>query len=266
MQYTGQLAMFDLRKQLMEHLQRLDLAFYDRNPVGRLVTRVTTDVDVLNDLFASGLVTILGDVLVLAFIVAIMFQLSPALTALMLAAMPLVILVTAIFRRSVTQSYRRIRVAIARINAYLQEHITGIVVLQLFNRERRSRQEFDARQSRPHGRLQGRHPAYGWFYPVVEFISMLALAGILTYGGFRVERALADAGGGGGVSAIRAAILPADSGSEREVQHPAGRHGVVRAYLQAARYATLRSCRRRQPRAGAGCDCGDRVRPRVVRL
>ena len=80
MQYTGQLAMFDLRRQLMEHLQRLDLAFYDRNPVGRLVTRVTTDVDVLNDLFASGLVTILGDVLVLAFIVAIMFQLSPPLT------------------------------------------------------------------------------------------------------------------------------------------------------------------------------------------
>ncbi len=91
MQYTGQLAMFDLRKQLMEHLQRLDLAFYDRNPVGRLVTRVTTDVDVLNDLFASGLVTILGDVLVLAFIVAIMFRLSPPLTAIMLAAMPLVV-------------------------------------------------------------------------------------------------------------------------------------------------------------------------------
>ena len=78
MQYTGQLAMFDLRKQLMAHLQGLDLAFFDRNPVGRLVTRVTTDVDVLNDLFASGLVTILGDVLVLGFIVAIMFQLSPA--------------------------------------------------------------------------------------------------------------------------------------------------------------------------------------------
>jgi ATP-binding cassette subfamily B protein len=119
MQYTGQLAMFDLRKQLMAHLQQLDLAFFDRNPVGRLVTRVTTDVDVLNDLFASGLVTILGDVLVLGFIVAIMFKLSPGLTALMLGVMPLVILVTAIFRRSVTQSYRRIRIAIAKINSYL---------------------------------------------------------------------------------------------------------------------------------------------------
>ena len=188
MQYTGQLALFDLRKQLMDHLQRLDVAFYDRNPVGRLVTRVTTDVDVLNDLFASGLVTILGDVLVLAFILAIMYGLSPLLTAIMLGAMPLVILVTVIFRRSVTQSYRRIRVAIARINSYLQEHITGIVVLQLFNRERRSAQEFDKVNREHMEAYKDAITAYGWFYPVVEFISMLALAGILIYGGFGTRR------------------------------------------------------------------------------
>lgn len=188
MQYTGQLAMFDLRRQLMEHLQRLDLAFYDRNPVGRLVTRVTTDVDVLNDLFASGLVTILGDVLVLAFILAIMFRLSPWLTLIMLAAMPFVILTTMLFRRTVTQSYRRIRVAIARINAYLQEHITGIVVLQLFNRERRSDAEFEVINREHMNAYKNAITAYGWFYPVVEFISMLALAGILTWGGFRIQR------------------------------------------------------------------------------
>jgi ATP-binding cassette, subfamily B, multidrug efflux pump len=186
MQYTGQLAMFDLRRQLMEHLQRLDLAFYDRNPVGRLVTRVTTDVDVLNDLFSSGLVTILGDVLVLSFIVAVMFQMSPLLTWIMLAAMPFVILVTVVFRRSVTQSYRRIRVAIARINAYLQEHISGITVLQLFNRERRSTAEFDEVNHIHMAAYKDAITAYGWFYPVVEFLSMLALASILTYGGFRV--------------------------------------------------------------------------------
>jgi len=188
MQYTGQLAMFDLRKQLMAHLQGLDLAFFDRNPVGRLVTRVTTDVDVLNDLFASGLVTILGDVLVLGFIVAIMFKLSPGLTGLMLGVMPLVILVTAVFRRSVTQSYRRIRIAIAKINSYLQEHVTGIVVLQLFNREARSRQEFDGVNREHMDAYKDAILAYGWFYPVVEFLSMLALAGILSYGGFRVGR------------------------------------------------------------------------------
>jgi ATP-binding cassette subfamily B multidrug efflux pump len=188
MQYTGQLAMFDLRKQLMEHLQRLDMAFYDHNPVGRLVTRVTTDVDVLNDLFASGLVTIVGDVVVLALIVAIMFQLSPLLAVIMLSAMPLVILATMVFRRSVTESYRRIRVAIARINSYLQEHISGIVVLQLFNRERRSAEEFE-KVNRDHMHAyKDAITAYGWFYPVVEFVSMLALAGILTYGGFRIER------------------------------------------------------------------------------
>jgi len=187
MQYTGQLAMFDLRKELMERLQRLDLSFYDHNPVGRLVTRVTTDVDVLNDLFASGLVTILGDVLVLSFIVAAMSDLSPGLTVIMLSAMPFVILTTAVFRRSVQQSYRRIRIAIAKINSYLQEHITGIVVLQLFNRERRSAREFD-RVNREHmAAFKDAIMAYGWFYPVVEFMSMLALAGILTYGGFRIQ-------------------------------------------------------------------------------
>ena len=187
MQYAGQLAMFDLRKQLMEHLQTLDLAFYDRNPVGRLVTRVTTDVDVLNDLFTSGLVTIIGDVLALAFIVFIMLRLSPALTLIMMLAMPFVILATSIFRRSVRESYRRIRVAIARINAYLQEHITGIAVLQLFNRERRSESEFDE-INREHMRAyKAAVIAYGWFYPIVEFISMTAMAAILTYGGFRVQ-------------------------------------------------------------------------------
>jgi ATP-binding cassette subfamily B protein len=187
MQYTGQLAMFDLRRQLMQHLQDLDLTFYDRNPVGRLVTRVTSDVDVLNDLFASGLVTILGDVLVLIFILGIMFSFSPLLTAIMLTAMPFVIVTTVIFRRSVTDSYRRIRVAIARINSYLQEHITGIVVLQLFNRERRAGQEFEEVNRQHMNAFKDAITAYGWFYPVVEFISMLALAGILTYGGFRVQ-------------------------------------------------------------------------------
>jgi ATP-binding cassette subfamily B protein len=187
MQWTGQLAMFDLRKQLMEHLQSLDLAFYDRNPVGRLVTRVTTDVDVLNDLFASGLVTILGDLMVLGFIIAIMYRMSPLLTGILMAAMPLVIGATLIFRRTVQQSYRRIRVVIAKINAYLQEHITGIVVLQLFNRERRSGREFD-RINRDHmDAYKDAITAYGWFYPVVEFISMLSLAAILAYGGLRIE-------------------------------------------------------------------------------
>jgi ATP-binding cassette subfamily B protein len=187
MQYTGQRAMFDLRRDIMEHLQRLDITFYDRNPVGRLVTRVTSDVDVLNELFASGLVTIMGDVLTLSFIIAVMLQLSPPLTLIMLAALPLVVLVTIQFRRVVTTSYRRIRVAIAKINSYLQEHITGIVVLQLFNREDKSAREFE-RVNREHmAAFKDTITAYGWFYPAVEFLSLLALASVLTYGGYRID-------------------------------------------------------------------------------
>jgi ATP-binding cassette subfamily B protein len=224
MQYTGQLAMFDLRRQLMRHLQDLDLAFYDRNPVGRMVTRVTSDVDVLNDLFASGLVTILGDVLVLVFILGIMFSFSPVLTAIMLTAMPFVILTTAIFRRSVTESYRRIRVAIARINSYLQEHITGIVVLQLFNRERLARREF-AEVNRQHMlAFKDAITAYGWFYPVVESISMLALAGILTYGGFRVQS-------GGLTLGVVAAFLQYGLRFFRPIQDLSEKYNILQAAM-----------------------------------
>jgi len=187
MQWIGQKAMFDLRKQLMAHLQRLDVAYYDHNPVGRLVTRLTTDVDALNELFSSGLLMILGDFLMLSVVVAVMLRLSPGMTVVILAVMPLVVLVTVRFRRSVQQSYRRIRVAIARINAYLQEHINGIAVLQLFNREDKSRAEFD-RINRDHmDAYKDAITAYGWFYPWIEFLGMLALALLLAYGGFRIR-------------------------------------------------------------------------------
>jgi ATP-binding cassette subfamily B protein len=187
MQLTGQRAMFDLRRQLMAHLQTLDLSFFDHNPVGRLVTRVTTDVDVLNDLFASGLVTIIGDLCMLSFVILTMFRLSPGMTLLMLGVMPFVVLVTIQFRRTASQSYRRIRVAIAKINSYLQEHIAGIAVLQLFNREKKSAAEFE-RINRAHMEaFKDSITAYGWFYPVVEFLGMSALALLLAYGGFRIR-------------------------------------------------------------------------------
>jgi ATP-binding cassette subfamily B protein len=142
----------------------------------------------LNDLFASGLVTIIGDILMLSFVVIAMFRLSPGMTLLMLAVMPLVVLVTMQFRRTASQSYRRIRIAIAKINAYLQEHVAGIAVLQLFNREERSRQEFE-KINRDHMlAFKDSITAYGWFYPVVEFLGMLALALLLAYGGFRIRQ------------------------------------------------------------------------------
>jgi ATP-binding cassette subfamily B multidrug efflux pump len=187
MQWTGQKAMFDLRRELMAQLQRLDPAYYDKNPVGRLVTRVTTDVDALNELFSSGLLMILGDILMLSFVILTMLQLSPGLTAIMVGVMPFVVWVTVRFRNTVQQSYRRIRVAVARINAYLQEHMNGIAVLHLFNREERSREEFSQINRYHMEAFKDTIVAYGWFYPVIEFLSMMALACLLAYGGFRIR-------------------------------------------------------------------------------
>ena len=194
MQWTGQQAMFALRRDLMAHLQRLDLSFYDRTPVGRMLTRVTTDVDALNELLASGLVTILGDVLMLAFIFAVMLKLDAPLAGALAAVLPAVVIVTVAFRRQASQSYRRIRVAIARINTYLQEHLTGMTVLQLFNRERKSSEEFE-RINRAHMEaFKDAIIAYGWFFPAVEFLSMLGLGLVLAYGGFRVREGATTAG------------------------------------------------------------------------
>ena len=187
MQRTGQMAMFDLRREVMTHLQRLDIAFFDRNPVGRLVTRVTSDVDTLNELYTSGVVTILADMAVLSLILFAMFQMNVRLTFIMMAVMPFVIITTAIFRRAVTYSYQKTRLAVAKINAYIQEHVNGVSVLQLYNREARARDEFDRiNQEHMDAFKEGIH-AYGWFYPVTELLTMLALASLLGYGAVRVH-------------------------------------------------------------------------------
>jgi len=185
MQWTGQHAMSDLRRQLMGRLQTLDLAYFDRNPIGRLVTRVTSDVDALNDLFTSGLVSILGDLLMLALIVVAMFRLSAALTLLILSVTPFVIYATLKFRQAAAQSYRRMRIAVARINAYLAEHINGMTVVQLFNREAASADEFDEINGENRDAQKAALFANAWFNPIVEFQGMLAVAGLLAYGGFQ---------------------------------------------------------------------------------
>ncbi len=188
MQRTGQQAMFDLRRDLMDKLQRLDLSYYDHNPVGRLLTRVTTDVDVLNELFSSGLVTIFGDLLMLSFVLIAMFQLSPGMTAMLLAVLPFVAGVMVIFRRTVQKSNRRIRTAVARINSFLQEYVSGMSVVQLFNREERARKDFDAINYDHMDAYKDAVTAYGWFYPVVEFLSMLSLALLLSWAGFGIQK------------------------------------------------------------------------------
>ena len=187
MQWTGQRAMFDLRRDIMARLQKLDVREYDRSPVGRLVTRVTTDVDALNELFAQGLVTVLGDVLVLLFIVAAMFSLSPGLTLLMILMLPLALGVTVAFRRIVQAANRRVRVAVAKINSFLQEHIAGVIVLQLFNREERAARDFEGVNRECLDAHKETISAYGWFYPAVEFVSLLGFAALLAWGGTEVR-------------------------------------------------------------------------------
>ena len=185
MQFVGQKVMYDLRKQIFAHLQRLELSFYDRNPVGRMVTRATTDVDVMNDLFASGVVAIFGDIFTLLSIVVVMLKVNWALALLTFSVLPAIAVVTMWFRKSVRGSYRRIRVAIARINAYLQEHLSGMAVLQLFNREERSYGEFEEINRVHMLAYKDSILAYGLFYPTVEFLGVMAVAIILYYGGLR---------------------------------------------------------------------------------
>ena len=188
MQWTGQRAMFALRRDLMAQLHRLDIAYFDKHPVGRLVTRVTTDVDTLNELFSSGLVAILGDAIMLTWLLGVLLWMSPGLTAILLAVTPLVYWATMKFRAQVSASYRRIRLAVARINAFLSEHISGIAVLQAFNREQAAKDDFAAINREHMVAFKQSIFAYGWFYPVVEFLSMLAFAAILVYGGWQVPR------------------------------------------------------------------------------
>jgi len=183
MLWTGQMVMFDLRSQLFRHLQRMDIAYYDRNPVGRLVTRVTNDVDALNDMFTSGVVAIVEDLFVLAFIVAIMLGMNAKLALVAFAVLPLLVVVTQLFRKAVREGYRRIRLAIARINAFLQEHVSGIIPLQLFNRERRAYDEFEAVNAQHLVAFKDTIFAYAVYYPVVEFLSWFGIAAVLWFGG-----------------------------------------------------------------------------------
>ena len=183
LQTTGQRIMYDLRMQIYRHLQRLDLQFYDRNPVGRLMTRVTTDVDVLNDLFTAGVVSIFGDIFTLAGIMIVLMTMDWRLALLAFSVLPLIVLVTQWFRRNVRESYRTVRIWIARINAFLQEHITGMATVQLFRRERRSFARFDEINRTHRDANVDSIFYYAVFYPAIEIIGAIASALLIWFGG-----------------------------------------------------------------------------------
>ena len=195
LQLTGQRIMYDLRMAIYRHLQRLDLRYYDKNPVGRLMTRVTSDVDVLNDLFTSGVVTIFGDVFTLVGIMGMMLWMNWRLALVAFSVLPLIFFVTQWFRRHVRDSYRAVRGLIARINAFLQENLTGMSTVQLFRRERLNFARFDAIDREHRDANIDSIFYYAVFYPAIEVVSTLATSLILWYGGGNVVQRTLTLGG-----------------------------------------------------------------------
>jgi ATP-binding cassette subfamily B multidrug efflux pump len=183
MQNVGQQTLYDLRKEIFERLQRLPMSFFDHSPVGRLVTRVTTDVDALNDLFAAGIAAMANDVIVLLCIGAYMMKINWRLALATFAVLPLIMIATWIFREKVRDANRRIRTAIARINAFLQEHISGMHIVQIFNRERKSRDEFTDLNRVYMEAYKDAITAFAVFFPAVELFSTIAIAVVFWYGG-----------------------------------------------------------------------------------
>src|SRR5271169_6454921 len=186
MQRVGQQTMYDMRTEIFGRLQRLPINYFDRNPVGRLMTRVTTDVDALNDLFAAGVVTMINDFFLLAVMAGLLFKIDVRLALDAMAVLPFIFVVTLIFRKYVRDANRKIRTAIARINSFLQEYISGMNVVQLFNRERKAREEFAKRNKDNMLAWRDAILAYALFYPAVEFLSFATIGLIYWSGGNRI--------------------------------------------------------------------------------
>ena len=186
MQWTGQKVMFDLRREIFRHLQRMHVGFFDTNAVGRLVTRLTSDVDAINDMFTSGVLAMIDDVFALTIMVVAMVAMNWRLALLTFAVLPLIGVATNLFRISVRASYRRVRTAIARINSFTQEHVSGMSVVQLFNREERAYRDFEAVNRQHMVAFKDTIFAYALYYPAVEILSSIAIAMIVWRGGVGV--------------------------------------------------------------------------------
>jgi ATP-binding cassette subfamily B protein len=186
MQWMGQKIMFDLRRDIFRHMQRMHIGFFDTHAVGRLVTRLTSDVDAINDMFTDGILAIVNDFFMLAIMAAVMLTINWWLALLAFAVLPLILVVTRLFRDHVRESYRRVRAAIARINSFTQEHISGMSVVQLFNREERAYDDFEAVNRLHMIAFKDTIFAYALYYPAVEILSSVAIALVIWRGGFGV--------------------------------------------------------------------------------
>ncbi len=186
MQWTGQKMMFDLRRDIFRHMQRMHIGFFDNHAVGRLVTRLTSDVDAINEMFTAGVLAIVDDFFNLTFMAIVMLRINWKLALIAFAVLPLILIVTRLFRDSVRESYRRVRSAIARINSFTQEHISGMAVVQLFNREQRAYDDFEAVNKLHMIAFKDTIFAYALYYPAVEILSAIAIAMVIWRGGFGV--------------------------------------------------------------------------------
>jgi ATP-binding cassette subfamily B multidrug efflux pump len=186
MQWTGQKIMFDLRRDIFRHMQRMHVGFFDTHAVGRLVTRLTSDVDAINDMFTGGILAIVDDFFTLSVMAIVMLSINWWLALLAFSVLPLILVVTRLFRISVRESYRRVRAAIARINSFTQEHVSGMRVVQLFNREQRAYTDFEAVNRLHMIAFKDTIFAYALYYPAVELLSAIAIALVIWRGGFGV--------------------------------------------------------------------------------
>ncbi|HNL28093.1 MAG TPA: ABC transporter transmembrane domain-containing protein, partial [bacterium] len=186
-QLMGQRIIFDLRMKLFTHLEHLHLQFFDRNPVGRLITRVTSDIESLNDMFTSGLVYLFGDIFLLAGIIVMMFVLDVHLTLVTLAILPLIFYISVVFKSKVRVAFREVRLKIAALNSYLQENITGVTTVQIFNREKKNFEKFDALNRTLTDSHLDSVFHYAWFYPAINVASSFAIGMLIWYGSGEVR-------------------------------------------------------------------------------
>jgi ATP-binding cassette subfamily B protein len=186
MQWTGQKITFDLRRDIFRHMQRMHIGFFDTHAVGRLVTRLTSDVDAINEMFTAGILAIVDDFFNLTIMAGLMLTINWWLALIAFSVLPLILIVTRLFRDHVRESYRRVRAAIARINSFIQEHISGMSVVQLFNREQRAFDDFEVVNRQHMIAFKDTIFAYALYYPAVDLLSAVAIALVIWRGGFGV--------------------------------------------------------------------------------
>jgi ATP-binding cassette, subfamily B, multidrug efflux pump len=229
-QWTGQVAMADLRRKLVKHLHDLPISYYDTTPIGRLVTRVTTDVEALSDLFSNGIVSILAGVVMTIFFLLSMVQLSAHMTLVLAAILPVFIALTIVFRRLITRSQQRVRILIARINAFIAEHVNGVAIVQLFNRQESSLETFDLLNREHMTASKEWVYANAWFLPSIELLGTISQAGLLIMGAYLLNSRQLTIG-------TLVAFLQYGSRFLRPIQEISERYGVLQTSIVSAEKA-----------------------------